>query len=86
MRKDGCRLVILKQGQRMPMELQLQHVSGDYWIGWVFMGVYENYHRPIMCLRVQFAVDAAGKVSRVGVDARLEGENIPLVWFERTSS
>jgi Domain of unknown function (DUF3471) len=83
--KDGCHLVIHKHSQLMDMELQLQHMSGDYWVGWAFMEMYRHYYRPTNCLRVQFAVDATGTVSRVGIDVRFEGDEIPLVWFDRTS-
>jgi hypothetical protein len=86
---DGCRLVIISPGrpgeEASVIRLDLEHISGDYWVGWAYMPHLRKYHRPLACQRVEFRVDAAGVVASLGVDVRLEGEDIPLVWFERVA-
>jgi Domain of unknown function (DUF3471) len=86
----GCRLAVhaLRDAKTasVMVRLELEHVSGDYWIGWAFMDVYKNYHRPLAGVRLQFRVGPSGLVRRMGVDVRLEGEDVPLTWFDRQAT
>ncbi|KAK6077042.1 Protein flp [Seiridium cupressi] len=74
---------------RTPEDLYLQlyydlgHKTGDYWIGWVHTLSYQDPEQPLAGVRVQFRVDAEGRVSQLGMDVRMEGEDVPLVWFDR---
>ncbi|KAF4977117.1 hypothetical protein FZEAL_6305 [Fusarium zealandicum] len=81
--KDGCRLVALKTnifGKHV--SYQLEHKSGDYWIGWFFDGDFASVKRPKRCYRAQFRTDETGRSAWLGLDIRQEGEDIPLIWFE----
>ncbi|KUI56636.1 D-aminopeptidase [Cytospora mali] len=55
--------------------------TGDFWISW--LSIEEIPDTGLGCLRTQFIVDAGGFVTQMGVDLRMEGEDVPLVWFER---
>lgn len=59
----------------------LEHKTGDFWLALAF---FEDVPEIIQgCIRVQFRVDARGVVSHVAADLRMEGEDGPLIWFER---
>lgn len=59
----------------------LEHKTGDFWLTF---GFDEEVPEVIQaCVRVQFQVDSSGIVTHIGVDLRLEGDDGPLVWFER---
>lgn len=59
----------------------LEHKTGDFWLTFAFD---EDVPEVIQaCIRVQFQVDSSGIVMHIGADLRLEGEDGPLVWFER---
>ncbi|KAF7561463.1 hypothetical protein G7046_g2680 [Stylonectria norvegica] len=82
--KDGCRLVVMKTSNfGKQVSYQLQHVSGDFWIGWFFNDDYATVRRPTECYRVEFRIDNAGRASSMGLDIRMEGDDVPLTWFER---
>lgn len=59
----------------------LEHKTGDFWLTFVF----DEYLPEVIyaCLRVQFQADPRGVVTHIAVDLRMEGEDGPLVWFER---
>lgn len=68
---------------RTQMATRLEHKTGDFWLGfWSFPETPEVIE---VCIRAQFHVAASGVVSRLGLDMRMEGEDVPLVWFERVS-
>ncbi|KAJ3538949.1 hypothetical protein NM208_g4241 [Fusarium decemcellulare] len=82
--KDGCRLVAVKIDDfGKHVSYQLEHKSGDYWVGWLFDDDLASVKRPKDCYRVQFRVDEAGRSGWFGIDIRMEGEDVALVWFER---
>lgn len=59
----------------------LEHQTSDFWL---FYAVLDDIPDVIFaCLRAQFHVNSRGVVSHVAVDMRLEGEDGPLVEFER---
>lgn len=62
---------------------QLKHESGDYWVGWLFNDDFASVRRPMGCYRAQFRVDETGRSYSFGLDIRMEGEHVPLTWFER---
>lgn len=59
----------------------LEHKTGDFWLTFVFDEEVPELIQA--CLRVQFRVDPKGIVTHIAVDMRMEGEDGPLVWFER---
>lgn len=72
----------LKRGPESQKQIHgdLTHITGDYWVTYVspvFINVTEG------CLRTEFRMDPSGTVAAVGIDARLEGETVPLVWFSK---
>lgn len=59
----------------------LEHKTGDFWLTFVFDEAVPEVIQA--CLRVQFRVDQHGVVTDIAADMRMEGEDGPLVWFER---
>lgn len=81
---DGCRLVITKASVfGKQVSYQLEHKSGELWIGWFFNDDFETVRRPTDCFRVQFRLGEAGRPAMLGMDIRQEGEDVPLTWFRR---
>lgn len=83
--EDGCRLVVAKTsifGKQV--SYQLEHKSGDLWLGWFFNDDYATMRRPVDCFRAEFRMDASGQPSAIGLDIRMEGEDVPITWFERS--
>ncbi|KAK0618920.1 beta-lactamase/transpeptidase-like protein [Immersiella caudata] len=71
--------------------VDFEHVTGDYWIGWLFVDEYAPKgsgltKRPRLCLRAQFRVGPEGTVEAFAADFRREGENGLLVWYEKRKS
>ena len=60
--------------------IQLAHVTGEFWIAWAFENRLEE---PYGCLRAQSRLDESGTITEIGVDVRMEGEDVPLTWFRR---
>ena len=84
--ENGCRLLLTKSSNfGKEISYQLEHKSGEFWLGWVFNNDYATVRRPEDCRRVQFRMDRNGRPSSLGVDIRMEGDDTPLVWFERES-
>ncbi|KAJ4191195.1 hypothetical protein NW767_010989 [Fusarium falciforme] len=82
--KDGCRLMAFKTDNfGKQVSYQLEHKSGDYWVGWLFNDDFASVRRPRECYRAQFRVDETGRSYSFGLDIRMEGEDVPLIWFER---
>lgn len=79
---SSCRLRMAR-GPESQLHLagDLEHKTGDFWIALVFFEEVPEITQG--CLRVQFRVDSRGVVTHAGADLRLEGEDGPLVWFER---
>jgi len=67
------------------MHVLFEHVTGDFWVGWVFIDqvTRAGQLRPEACLRAHFRVDQSGVVGSFGFDMRLEDVDGPLVWFDR---
>lgn len=66
---------------QLKLTADLQHKTGDFWLAYAF---FEDVPEVVQgCLRAQFRVDSRGIVTHVAADLRLEGEDGPLVWFER---
>lgn len=64
----------------------LEHVSGDYWVGWAHVKGLTDPGEPLASVRAQFRLNARGEVSEAGVDLRLEEDDeVPLVWFTRVN-
>jgi len=66
--------------------LDLEHVTGDYWIAWLFVDDYAPAGsgltvRPRLCLRAQSRIGPDGAVEAFGMDFRWESEDGPLVWY-----
>ena len=59
----------------------LEHKTGDFWLAYAFFEEVPEVTQG--CLRVQFRVDSRGMVTHAAADLRLEGEDGPLVWYER---
>lgn len=59
----------------------LEHKTGDFWLTFGFDEDVPEFIQA--CFRVQFRVDSSGIVTHIAVDMRQEGEDGPLVWFER---
>ncbi|POS75331.1 hypothetical protein DHEL01_v206283 [Diaporthe helianthi] len=79
---ENCRLR-LSRGPESQVKLtgNLEHQTSDFWI---YYAVFDEVPEKIFaCLRAQFHVDSRGVVSHIAVDVRLEGEEGPLVEFER---
>lgn len=79
-----CRLVIERSelfGKRV--SFQLQHVSGDKWLAWLFVDDYATINRPTGCYRAQLWVGSDGKPGMIGLDIVMEGNDVPLIWFKR---
>ena len=72
--------------------VDLEHVSGgDYWVAWLFVDSYVPpasglVKRPRLCIRAQFRTGSDGSVDGFAADFRQEGEDGPLVWYERRRS
>ncbi|KAJ0120161.1 hypothetical protein J7T55_001017 [Diaporthe amygdali] len=82
METGSCRLR-MSRGRESQFRVagNLEHKTGDFWLTYGFL---EEVPEVIQaCLRVQFKVDSRGIVTHIAVDLRLEGEDSPLVWFER---
>lgn len=73
----------LSRGRESQLQLtgNLEHKTGDFWL--VFVALEDVPEIVQACLRVRFQVDPRGIVSHIAVDMRLEGEDGPLVEFER---
>ncbi|EFY86410.1 penicillin-binding protein, putative [Metarhizium acridum CQMa 102] len=81
---DGCRVVIPRSelfGKNV--SFQLQYVSGDQWLAWFFVDDYKTVTRPTGCYRVQIVLGPDGKPDMLGLDIRMEGDDLPLTWFKR---
>lgn len=64
----------------------MEHVSGDYWVGWAHVKGLTDPGEPLASVRAQFRLDERGEVSEVGVDLRIEEDDeVPLVWFTRVN-
>lgn len=61
-----------------PFKLILEHMSRNYWIGWV-----ETYdtEEPVDCVEVEFQVDELGLVSDFGFRPGMDSS---MVWLKRT--
>lgn len=82
---NGCRLVIPRSemfGKRV--SFQLQYVAGDRWLAWLFVDDYETVKRPTGCYRAELKLGDGGKPDGLGLDIRMEGDDVPLTWFRRT--
>lgn len=89
MRHDGdtCSLrVTIPEGLEINIYADLEHKTGDHWIAWAYIPEYEDPDQPVACMRAQFRVNTQGQVAQFGLDLRLEGEDVPLVWFDRVVS
>lgn len=78
---EGCQLRLARGPEsQVPFHGKLSHKTGDYWLSYL----YEDWFDMVQdCVRTQFRVDASGTVNSIGIDIRMEGESIPLVWFDR---
>jgi len=79
--------------QGKTFRLRFEHVTGDYWVSWLYIDQYvpkpkkkdeePPAERPHVGLRAQFDVGSEGFPVKFGGDFREEGEDAPLVWYER---
>lgn len=78
---NDCQLR-LKRGPESQSQVygDLVHATGDFWLTYISL-VFLNVTQA--CLRTEFRVNPSGAVAAIGVDVRLEGEDIPLVWFDK---
>ncbi|KAK8016634.1 beta-lactamase/transpeptidase-like protein [Apiospora rasikravindrae] len=83
---DKCHLEAhLEDTSIFKFVFMLEHVSGDYWVGWVHVKGVTDPDEPMAAVRAQFRLNARGVVSEVGIDLRLEeGDEVPLTWFTRS--
>lgn len=65
------------------MVAKLEHKTGEFWLAHVSQEEIPDV--VLGCARTEFRVDAQGRVSHIGVDLRLEEDDTPLVWFERSA-
>ncbi|XWW92420.1 hypothetical protein V2A60_000343 [Cordyceps javanica] len=82
---DGGCMLRVQRGNSFgnPMSYRLQHVSGRFWVAWLYMDDYPMVKRPLGCYRAQFELDGQGVPVRFGLDMRDETADTPLVWFDR---
>lgn len=82
--KDKCNIKLTRRDDAYPhVNVDLVHHSGEYWLGWVWYGEWQDPENPLTCVRAEFRVGSAGEVARFGIDFRLEGVDGPLVWYDR---
>ncbi|KAK8075543.1 hypothetical protein PG997_010206 [Apiospora hydei] len=66
---DDCHLEAhLADTSIFKFTFMLEHVSGDYWIGWAHVKGVTDPDEPLTAVRAQFRLDERGEVSEVGVD------------------
>ncbi|KAK7994292.1 penicillin-binding protein [Apiospora marii] len=84
---DGCHLEAHAEDTSMfDFVFVLEHVSGDYWVGWAHVKGLTDPGEPLASVRAQFRLSERGEVSEVGIDLRIEEDDeVPLVWFTRVS-
>ncbi|KAK8122751.1 hypothetical protein PG984_011421 [Apiospora sp. TS-2023a] len=64
----------------------LEHVSGDYWVGYAHVKGLTDPGEPLASVRAQFRLNERGEVSEFGIDLRIEEDDeVPLVWFTRVN-
>ncbi|KAF6824029.1 penicillin-binding protein [Colletotrichum musicola] len=94
---EQCRLRVLGLGgpglAYLEPAIYLAPKSGDYWVArdYTEVGGLKEVETPSICMRAEFKVGVGGEVTHFGLDVRLEGllngaldgEDGPLVWFER---
>lgn len=78
-----CQLV-LARGPESQEQLggNLEHKTGDFWLTYLFFPEIPDVVQG--CSRTQFRVDSSGSVTHIGIDLRMEEDNAPLVWFEKS--
>lgn len=60
---------------------RLEHKTGEYWL--TYISAMYLPEAVAYCARTEFRVGVDGQVTSVGVNARMETEDTPLVWFKR---
>jgi hypothetical protein len=84
--EDGCFLRITPRNTaRGFIGVEAQHVFGDYWIAWPYLSDYTGYRRPWDCLPAQFKVNAAGKVTDLGLFLSADAPQLGFQWLKRIS-
>ncbi|KAH7018533.1 beta-lactamase/transpeptidase-like protein [Microdochium trichocladiopsis] len=84
--KSTCKLLLSRRDDAYPHVLvDLEHQSGEYWLGWLRYGEWQDPQNPLTCVRAEFHIGSDGEVAQLGIDLRLEGEDKPLVWYQRTT-
>lgn len=76
--------LVLARGPESQVQLggNLVHKTGDFWLTYPFLPEIPDVAQG--CVRTQFRVDPSGSVTHIGIDLRIEEDNAPLVWFERS--
>ncbi|KAF9881432.1 hypothetical protein CkaCkLH20_00578 [Colletotrichum karsti] len=86
---EKCRLRVLGVGgagfEYLNPVVYLEPKSGNFWVGreYLELGKGKRTQTPFACMRAEFKVGITGSVTYFGLDVRMEGEDGPLVWFER---
>lgn len=73
----------LEHGDFLKVGLVMKHVSADFFLAYMSNPDHTNRTGEAVPLKAQFELDVTGVVSRVGIDLRMEGSGVPLVWFDR---
>ncbi|TDZ48393.1 Penicillin-binding protein 4 [Colletotrichum trifolii] len=91
-RDRGCQLRVLGVAgaaiDYLKLMVYLAPKSGNYWVGRAYIeaGDVRQVDTPAWCMRAEFEIDVSGGVKRFRLDVRLEGDNVPLVWFDRVDN
>lgn len=58
-------------------------LTGNQWMAWLFIDDYETVTGPTGCYRAQIIQGFGGKPDMLGLDIRIEGDDLPLIWFKK---
>ena len=84
--ENGCRIVFTKSNVFGQVNsYQLEHKSGESWLGWVFNDDYVTLRRPEDCRKVQIRISDDGRPSSIGIDLHVYEEDSSLIWFDRAN-
>lgn len=83
--QDGCVLSIRKQNVfNREISYKLQHVAEDDWVAWYYDDDFATVRRPAQCYRAKVPLDEKGVPKKLGLDIRMETDETPLVWFDKS--
>ena len=82
-----CNLKLTRRDDAYPhINVDLVHHTGEYWLGWIWYGEWQDPQNPLTCVRAEFRVRPDGEVAQFGIDFRLSGAATPLVWYDKVTA